>query len=486
MRGEVLRRMTLIVLLTMLAGTFVRVESADARKLVVYSPITTYSIDVIVQKGTDYVGLVELLEPLGHVEAKPDGKNWELTFTNGQRSAKARFRDGKKDVELPGGKMNLQKNFYFASGRGYVPLENLQEVLSQITGLQTQLHSATRHLYLGGAGIRYASELRKNRLVLSFSSPVSPTITTEGNALRLVFTRDPVLSSGTDIQDFKDSPIQSTTFAETSAGSELIVHGSSALVATASDGGKTLTIATKESVQASTPATPAPTPAVPATTPSTTATKPEIPLPPPNYYPARPSFLVIVDAAHGGEDLGATLTPKLLEKDVTIAIARRIAHELQNRGIQVTLLRNADSTITADQRAAATNTSHAAIYISVHASSIGRGLRVFTSLMPPTTLPPGKHAFVPWDSAQSQYLDRSSALSGSIAYECNRKQVAVKALQGAVIPLNNIATAAVALEIAPSDSNIESVNAADYTQNIAAAVANGIAALRATQGEKKP
>jgi N-acetylmuramoyl-L-alanine amidase len=180
------------------------------------------------------------------------------------------------------------------------------------------------------------------------------------------------------------------------------------------------------------------------------------------------------------------LAQNLLEKEVTLSLARRIAHELQNRGIQVTLLRNSDATILNEQRAITTNTLHASVYVSVHASSIGHGLRVFTSLMPPTTIPPGKRAFVPWNAAQSQYLDRSSAVSGSIAFECNRKQVPIKALQGAVLPLNNIATAAVALEVAPSSSDVQSVNAAEYSQNIASAVANGIAAIRATEGDKKP
>jgi N-acetylmuramoyl-L-alanine amidase len=483
MRSDLLRVPTIIVLLVLLAGTIARVESAEARKLVVYSPVTTYSVDIIVQKGTDYVGLVELLEPLGHVEAKPDGKTWTLEFTNASRTAKARFRDGKKDVELPGGKLELQKNFFVSSGRGFVPLANLQELVSQIAGMQTQLHLSTQHLYLGGAGIHYSSELRKNRLVLTFTQPVSPSISTEENTLRLSFTRDPVLSSGNDLQDFKDSPIVSATFAETSAGSELIVHGTGPLVANSSDGGKTLTISLPGQPAA---AAPSPTTTAPATPPAAVGPAKPAPSAPAVVTPARPSFLVVVDAAHGGDDPGATLAQNLLEKEVTLSLARRIAHELQNRGIQVTLLRNSDATIANEQRAITANTLHAAVYVSVHASSIGHGLRVFTSLMPPTTIAPGKRAFIPWNAAQSQYLDRSSAVSGSIAFECNRKQVPVKALQGAVLPLNNIATAAVALEVAPNTSEVQSVNAVEYSQNVAAAVANGIAAIRATEGDKKP
>jgi N-acetylmuramoyl-L-alanine amidase len=484
MRSRYFRRLALTAMLLLVAGTVARVRSADSRKLVVYSPITTYSIDVIVQKGSEYVGLVELLEPLGHVEAKPEGKNFLLQFTVGTRTVSARFRDGKKEVELPGGKMNLQKNFFSVDSRGYVPLENLQELCAQITGMQTQVHIATKHLYLNGVGIHYSSELKKNpaKLVLSFTAPVAPTVTNEGNAMKLAFTRDPVLSSGTDLQDFKDSPIQSTTFAETSSGSELIVHASGPLVATSSDGGKTLSIGLQSDVK------PAPAPAPVAPPPSKEVT----PLPPPNLpkqptpvAPARPSFLVVVDAAHGGEDTGATLATNIVEKDLTLNIARRIAHELQNRGIAVTLLRNSDTAIAPEQRAAMVNTSHASVYVTVHASSIGHGLRIFTSMMPAANVTLGKRSFVPWNSAQSQYLDRSKNVSGSIAYECARKQLAVRALEGAVIPLNNIAAAAVALEVAPAGADITTISSNEYIDNLAVAIANGIAAIRATEGEKK-
>jgi N-acetylmuramoyl-L-alanine amidase len=485
MRNEFVRRLVMIAMLLLVCGTVVQVRSAEARKLVVFSPITTYSIDVIVQKGSEYIGLVELLEPLGHVEAKPDGKNFVLQFTNGQRTVAARFRDGKKDVELPGGKMNLHKSFFAVGSRGYVPLENLQELVAQITGMQTQVHLATKHLYLGGVGIHYSSELKKNptKLVLSFTAPVAPTITNEGNAMKLVFTRDPVLSSGTDLQDFKDSAIQSTTFAETSGGSELIVHASSPMVATSSDGGKTLTIGLQSDVKAA----PAPVATAPTPPPSVTPLpNPTMPKPAAPATPARPSFLVVIDAAHGGEDTGATLASNIIEKELTLTIARRIAHELQNRGIQVSLLRNSDVAISSEQRAATVNTSHASVYVSVHASSIGHGLRIFTSLMPPSTTVPGRRAFVPWNAAQLRYLERSTAVSGSIAYECARKQLAVRALQGAVLPLNNIATAAVALELAPAGAEITTVATTEYIDNIAAAVANGIAAVRATEGEKRP
>src|SRR3954470_23024115 len=121
-RNDLLRRLIVgCVAFILLATLVTRVDSAEPKKLVVYGPSTTYSVDVIDRKGVEYVGLIELLEPLGRVEAKPDGKNWVFDFASGSKSSRARFRDGKKDVELPSGKINLRNNFFAVDSHGYVP-----------------------------------------------------------------------------------------------------------------------------------------------------------------------------------------------------------------------------------------------------------------------------------------------------------------------------------------------------------------------------
>jgi len=486
-RGDRMRRPLIALLaLAILAGTAARVLSAEPRKLIVYAPNTTYSLDLADHNGADYVGLVELLEPLGKVEARPDGKAWVLDFSTASKTVRARFRNGKKDVDLSGHKIRLGSDFFAADGRGYVPIDSMQELVTQITGMATIVHPSTRHLYLGNAVVRYAWELRKNpsRLVLSFTAPVAPKITAEGNALKIEFARDPVLSGGSDTLDLHDPAILSATFAETPNGAEFAVRGSAPMVVNSSEAGRVLTVSTQAPAAAVAATSPV---ATGGTSTSATTATPNPSTPPAQpAAPARPAFLVVIDAAHGGEDLGATLAPKIFEKDLTLALSRRIAHELQNRGIQVMLLRNSDFTLGADQRAVSVNTSHAAIYVAVHASSVGHGVRLFTSLMPPTPVTEGNRAFVAWDAAQSQYLDRSSALSGSIAFEGNHRQLAVKALQGAVLPLKNIAAAAVAVEMAPNHDGIESLSSPEYAQEIAIAVANGIAALRTGEGEKNP
>ena len=81
--------------------------------------------------------------------------------------------------------------------------------------------------------------------------------------------------------------------------------------------------------------------------------------------PAVPRFLVLIDPAHGGTDSGAAITPSLAEKDVVLALARRVQRELASRGIAAGMLRNSDVAISLDQRAVSANAARPALYITL-------------------------------------------------------------------------------------------------------------------------
>jgi N-acetylmuramoyl-L-alanine amidase len=188
-------------------------------------------------------------------------------------------------------------------------------------------------------------------------------------------------------------------------------------------------------------------------------------------------YYVALDAGHGGDERGAQLTETLNEKDVTLALARRIQHELEAKGISVYNVRPGDNTLTSDQRAAAANTARVVIYVSVHAATLGTGVRVFTAMVPPMATP-NRRSFLPWDTAQAAYVTNSSSVANSIAGECRSRKIAVKSLAAPVRPLNNIAAAAVAIEVAPQADTVESISDAKYQQDIASAVAAAIASTR--------
>ncbi len=82
-----------------------------------------------------------------------------------------------------------------------------------------------------------------------------------------------------------------------------------------------------------------------------------------------PKMRIVVDAGHGGWDLGTVGRRGLLEKDLVLEISQRLGKLLESRlGMDVIYTRPDDNYITLDDRASIANTSQADLFISVHAN----------------------------------------------------------------------------------------------------------------------
>ena len=78
---------------------------------------------------------------------------------------------------------------------------------------------------------------------------------------------------------------------------------------------------------------------------------------------------VVLDAGHGGTDVGAT-TAGAAEKDITLDIGRRLASMLQQKGFEVVTTREDDRTVALRDRARLANESHGDIFVSIHVNTI--------------------------------------------------------------------------------------------------------------------
>ena len=85
--------------------------------------------------------------------------------------------------------------------------------------------------------------------------------------------------------------------------------------------------------------------------------------------PRRPIRRVIVDAGHGGHDSGATGPTRVREKDVTLAMAKRLGRRLQARGFEVVLTRQDDRYVALEERTAIANARHGDLFVSIHANA---------------------------------------------------------------------------------------------------------------------
>lgn len=81
---------------------------------------------------------------------------------------------------------------------------------------------------------------------------------------------------------------------------------------------------------------------------------------------------VVIDAGHGGQDSGA-IRDGILEKDLTLDVARRLDVLIRAEGMGVTLTRHGDETVSLSERARLANQESDCVFVSIHFDEGGRG-----------------------------------------------------------------------------------------------------------------
>ena len=141
---------------------------------------------------------------------------------------------------------------------------------------------------------------------------------------------------------------------------------------------------------------------------------------------------IAIDPGHGGDDEGAKGADGTKEKDITLAVARKLKAALESKlGVRVLLTRDEDRSVGIDDRTAVANNGKADLFISLHANASWRpalaGATISTALfehqaeqaarsLAPELVPafggvPRDIEFVPWDVAQIPHLEQSATLA---------------------------------------------------------------------------
>src|SRR4051794_31140504 len=116
-RRPVTRLFSLLLLLCAFFVSF----AASEKHLAVFSVAANYSLPLVQREGRDYVGLLELLEPLGRVSAKSDASRWRLRYNN----VEGQFLVGKTRAQVLGRDTDLGGRFLMENRRGLVPVASL-------------------------------------------------------------------------------------------------------------------------------------------------------------------------------------------------------------------------------------------------------------------------------------------------------------------------------------------------------------------------
>jgi N-acetylmuramoyl-L-alanine amidase len=195
-----------------------------------------------------------------------------------------------------------------------------------------------------------------------------------------------------------------------------------------------------------------------------------------------PRFVVVLDAAHGGNDTGGHLNDNQLEKTLTLAMSVRLRSLLAARGIQVVTTRESDVTLDPNKRAEIANRSEAQACISLHASEAGSGVHLYASSLTPAQ----PVRFAPWKTAQSAWVTRSLALEGVLNSALLQAGMSVTLGRTSLPSLDSMACPAVAVEIAPelgSDKKVATeLDDPDYQARVASALVAALLEWRTDAG----
>jgi N-acetylmuramoyl-L-alanine amidase len=110
--------------------------------------------------------------------------------------------------------------------------------------------------------------------------------------------------------------------------------------------------------------------AAPAQAPEPSAAAPSAPAAP-TLVPSKAGVqTVVIDAGHGGDDLGVRGPGGTLEKAVALDLARRLKAVLESRmGVHVVLTRDDDRVVGPDERTATANNAKGDLFVSLHMSA---------------------------------------------------------------------------------------------------------------------
>ena len=221
---------------------------------------------------------------------------------------------------------------------------------------------------------------------------------------------------------------------------------------------------------------------------------------------------IVIDAGHGGDENGAKGSNGALEKQITLAVARRLKAALEGRlGLRVILTRDGDTTVGLDERAAIANNNKADLFVSLHANAAPRtatsGAEVFylsldeygdaaervahTDSDPLPVFGGGTRdiELILWDMAQARYIKESAALAQTVEASLRQRvPMSARAIQQApfrVLVGANMPAVLVEMGFITNSAQEKQLQSDDFQNLIVQALVESIARFRDTHGASR-
>lgn len=445
----------------------------------------------MIRGGAEFVQLKDLLAPLG-IAASTDTRRASVTLA--YRGREVILYDRKSLASVGGDLRLLSAAVLLEEGRWLVPVESIPRFLGGLLGQRVEWRHTARLLLVGDVpapriGITTFVGADTVRVVLESSEKVPFRVSQEERRVTVSVLRD-IVDVVARPEAFTGGIVEGVQFVGGKENLFAVALGRrfQQLKTTEEEGPPCRLVMEFQARPLTVGSAPSPTPRV------TTA--------PPVVEPPGVRT-VVIDPGHGGAEVGAQGPAGTLEKDVTLAFARKLRSALAGLGFQVFLTRDRDQEIDLEQRTAFANNYKADLFISIHANASrshqAHGSEVYFLAYESTdeesrrlalaeggelpgvaTGPPRSElALILWDMAQAEHLEDSSALASRLQEELAEvtesqgrgvKQAPFRVLVGAAMP-------AVLVEVAfISNAEEEKLLTSEAYQNkVVGALTRGVA-----------
>ncbi len=202
---------------------------------------------------------------------------------------------------------------------------------------------------------------------------------------------------------------------------------------------------------------------------------------------------VIIDAGHGGNDSGA-LRASVLEKDLTLDVARRLEVLLRGQGLKTILTRQGDETVSLGQRAAVANEERDCVFVSIHFDEGARAAATGVQTFYAARQKPAKSLATRWlpflqpvsnapNNLESQSL--AGFVQAAVTAQTQMLDRGTRAEQFYVVA--NVHHPAVLVEggFLSNDADIAKLTTGEYRQKLAGAICDAIMRYRKIAGQEQ-
>jgi N-acetylmuramoyl-L-alanine amidase len=459
-----------------LADESVSEADESASGIVIYLEDGPLVSDTSVRNGATYLPVLELVGRLA------------LAFTEDETSETLTIRgpegaleviNNSNAVRIGSRLVRMNSPVVREAEQWWVPVEFLTLPLADISGVRFRYEAGSPRIFAGSVtpallDMNAAPNQSGTRLTIRTGTRINVRVQQDRDNNRVILSVDHSPFDPTrESLEYRDGTVRSVRFDDSNGNSRIVVETSEQLAnvrLVPADDNRTFYVDF-----------------VPENTPGQVVAAPPS-APPDNLISPGPLRVIVIDAGHGGLDSGSSASGTL-EKDLTLALARRFRSSLQARfDATVILTRDSDREMSHEERASIANNSKADLLISIHVGYSFDATESSSSLFVMHPLPDSSDAQPPSDDAFFQSWYRAYALNSaeslrlaevlhqSLDLEFRRWQFPVRHAPVGLLASTAIPAVVVELGNANNEADLATLNNDDFQEEFVESVLDAIEA----------